>query len=545
MGVWLSNAGLALMARRMKEIPRELKLAGKPLEEIPSKYLVRIGNKLSERPSGTWLTEKDVEQLKPMLEGRKPNLSESENKKFKLIQQAWDKLTRENGWNREILATLADVSLDTIRRMRKSGFGAKKENIEEVAKVLGVKFEELVDLNQSESQPPINANLKNTVYPEEFKALISEKTRVFVGRKFVFDAIAKFFQDKDRGYFTIIGEPGQGKSTILAKYILDHPQECIVHFNIRAEGKNRVDYFLESVCNQLIKRYNLNSQIPSRAFEDGVFVSRLLEQVSQLLQENEKLTIAIDALDEVDMESQKTGSNLLFLPRYLPQNIYFLLTRRPKKIPLIVETPQEELDIRYYPNQGMNDIKEYIQLFLQDPDYEEDLKRWIAQQKLTSEQFVNKIAEKSEINFMYVKYVLPTIAKKFYKDLQLDGLPQGLEQYYLDHWIRMGMTAQPKPRLKLNIIFTLAELKTPVSSEVLARISRCEEDLVLDVLEDWEEFLKFQDLENIECYGVYHPSFNDFLQEKSTLELSSVSLKQINQRIVEYLDELIDNDDED
>jgi Effector-associated domain 10 len=57
--------------------------------------------------------------------------------------------------------------------------------------------------------PPLN----------QFKSLIEDKTKWFVGRTYVFDAIQSFINNNPKGYFTIIGDPGQGKSAILAKYV--------------------------------------------------------------------------------------------------------------------------------------------------------------------------------------------------------------------------------------------------------------------------------------------------------------------------------------
>jgi hypothetical protein len=60
-------------------------------------------------------------------------------------------------------------------------------------------------------QPPSFTSLS------QFQSLIQDKTEGFVGREYVFDAIQAFIQDNKKGYFTIIGDPGQGKSAILAK----------------------------------------------------------------------------------------------------------------------------------------------------------------------------------------------------------------------------------------------------------------------------------------------------------------------------------------
>ena len=47
--------------------------------------------------------------------------------------------------------------------------------------------------------------------PTQFQSLIADKTKEFVGREYVFDAIEAFIANNPKGYFTIIGDPGQGK----------------------------------------------------------------------------------------------------------------------------------------------------------------------------------------------------------------------------------------------------------------------------------------------------------------------------------------------
>ena len=71
-------------------------------------------------------------------------------------------------------------------------------------------------------QPPSFTSLS------QFQSLIQDKTEGFVGREYVFDAIQAFIQDNKKGYITIIGDPGQGKSAILAKYVQN--TGSIAHF---------------------------------------------------------------------------------------------------------------------------------------------------------------------------------------------------------------------------------------------------------------------------------------------------------------------------
>ncbi|MEA5528978.1 hypothetical protein VB638_05135 [Dolichospermum sp. UHCC 0684] len=92
--------------------------------------------------------------------------------------------------------------------------------------------------------------------PTEFQTVIDDKTNLFCGRKFVFNAISKFIKDHKSGYFTILGDAGMGKSAIAAKYIVDHPG-TICFFNIRAEGRNRPDVFLKLSFRDFLQRQDI------------------------------------------------------------------------------------------------------------------------------------------------------------------------------------------------------------------------------------------------------------------------------------------------
>ncbi len=83
-----------------------------------------------------------------------------------------------------------------------------------------------------------NTNFTNTRgHPPEFQQIINAKNYNFIGREFVFSAINNFLDQYDRGYFTIIGEPGIGKSAIIAHYVSQNPG--IVYYNVEIAGKNR------------------------------------------------------------------------------------------------------------------------------------------------------------------------------------------------------------------------------------------------------------------------------------------------------------------
>jgi len=373
-----------------------------------------------------------------------------------------------------------------------------------------------------------------------FQSLIQDKTEGFVGREYVFDAIQAFIQENKKGYFTIIGDPGQGKSAILAKYVQD--TGCIAHFNVQLQGPNRADQFLESVCKQLVARYQLPyDPLPSNATQDGEFLGQLLDEVAQR-RNGKPVVIAVDALDEVDSGSYR-DANILYLPLHLPDGVYFIMTRRRGvEVPFTTYAPVQIISLLDYQIDSQRDVRLYIHNRV---DGSENLRQQIDERQETIIVFTDNIANKSENNFMYLRYVLLDIEKGLYKDLTLESFPQGLQGYYSFHWRRMGMTANPLPDAKIKIVYILGEVKQPVSRQQICEFSGEDSRIVQPVLNEWEQFLHNFIKEHQKRYSVYHTSFRDFLHRQDILEETGLTIPGINQLIVNSLTKgLFDNDED-
>jgi hypothetical protein len=371
--------------------------------------------------------------------------------------------------------------------------------------------------------------VKKPELPLEFQSLITEKIKSFCGRKFVFTAFANFINTNEKGYFTVIGDAGMGKSTIAAKYVFDNKTIC--YFNNLQENRNSPELFLESIRQQLINRYQLTNL-------DKDDLSTLLVKATEKLTTNEKLIIVVDALDEVKQEPG--GENILYLPKTLPDNVYFFLTRRryeATKERLYAEgLKKESLDLTdpKYNQENQHDIQEYIRFCLKnDPEHKDGLQTWIETKHITPDAFVNQLATKSDNNFMYLRYVLPVIAEGKYNDLNLTQLPQGLQNYYQTHWERMRMNDSSK-KMKVMILFILVEIGTPISGEMMFDIVNEDECDVDDILNEWIEYLKPQTIDEDICYSIYHASFLDFLKRKKELKPTRRLFEDVNQRIVDY-----------
>ncbi|WP_375515930.1 ATP-binding protein [uncultured Nostoc sp.] len=392
----------------------------------------------------------------------------------------------------------------------------------------------------SSSKPPTTINSRG--HPTEFEQIIQEKSQNFVGREFVFTAINNFLHRHNQGYFTTIGAPGSGKSAILAKFVTNNPQ--VIYYNAELEGKNHADEFLRNICTQLINQYSLNyTSLPDNATEGSWFFSSLLQQISDELEPDQKLIIAIDGLNCIDRNSQPPGTNLFYLPRYLPDGVYFLLTRRPflrEKSGLLIETPSQSLDLADYPEQNRQDIQAYIQNYLTpltplpyegrgEQDYSpplvgeglgerSNLKSWLSNHQISEQEFCDRLTTLSENNFMYLSQVISAIAENFYPEsFESNQLPPGLEAYYQQHLQKMFPPEQGTEH-STDVLNVLIQQQKAISVQVLAQtaagiaqIIDTDEYDVEEVLENWLEFLQQQRIASQTHYSLYHSNFRDWL----------------------------------
>jgi hypothetical protein len=392
---------------------------------------------------------------------------------------------------------------------------------------------------------------------QEFAAIIHQKSANFLGRNFVFTAINNFLNRYNRGYFTIIGLPGSGKSAIIAQYInQNNPPENrqVIYYNAELEGKNHAEEFLKYICSQIIATFDQISlpNLPDNATEGSWFLSLLLQQISDNLQPNQKLIIAIDSLNCINSQLQPPGTNIFYLPRYIPQGVYFLLTRRPflsDNSGLLIEAPVQSLHLEDYPQENKRDIQNYIRRNLtpltplpyegmgeQDASNspspiteieeknlsnspllageglgERSIKSWLNTHQINEAEFITNLTNRSENNFMYVSRILTAITNNFYPQPSQIGtsFPPQLETYYQQHLEKMlGSQHQDFP---LAVLQVLAQTTQPISVTDIANFLNTDEYDVEEVLEDWLEFLQVETIFDSTTYKFYHDNFRQWL----------------------------------
>ncbi|MFM2062446.1 MAG: hypothetical protein RLZZ507_2116 [Cyanobacteriota bacterium] len=454
-----------------------------------------------------------------------------------------DLARRKKGWTTKEIKwyRYANCSDSTLVRFQ-HGERVEQETFVALCKAVGIEnWEDIVDktpVARKKNQESENEQPKEIPF-QPLPAIIASKLEGFVGREYVFSAISEFINSKPNGYFTITADPGMGKSAILAKYVQD--TECIYHFNIEQEGQNDPQQFLESICQQIIQRYQLPYSLSDEAKNNGIFLSKLLEEVAKKSNGN-PVVIAVDALDEVDQSKQNKTANILYLPRYLPQGIYFITTvRRDANVRLMTDSPKQILNLlEEYQAESREDICTYVRNRVNNS---ETLRQWIKSQSVTQEKFIDEIANRSQNNFMYLFHVMRDIEENEYQDLNLEGLPTGLQEYYKFHWVRMGMNDEPRPMIKLYVVYHLAETRQPISCELISEYIHETPLTVQEILEKWLQFLHKRLIEDRTCYSIYHRSFSEFLHDQEIVKQAGVSLQVINKQKADYLWEAMFGDE--
>jgi Domain of unknown function (DUF4062)/AAA ATPase domain len=356
------------------------------------------------------------------------------------------------------------------------------------------------------------------LYPFEyfitFENYIIERSKDFVGRQFVFDALDNFIATEESGYFIIEGDPGIGKTALMAQ-LVKH-RSYLYYFNIRLQSITEVKLFLHNICVQLINLLQLrNISIPEKqkesekVFENGSLLNNCLLEASRKLEADERFVLVIDALDEADKPEQ--GGNLLCLPENLPKGVFVVATNRHNHFIPLQTSRQKGFILRHDSPENIEDIRNYLYYYIQDEQFQQRLQSL----HMKPEDFTGRMLTLSEGNFMYLHYVLPAIKDEtFHLDI-LNELPKGLEAYYHFHWQKMREQDTEKfDRLIKPVVCVLAAIEEDVSIDKIAEITNIEYGHVLYVIRKWREFLHEKKTNGIRYYRIYHSTFQKFLEEE-------------------------------
>ena len=106
-----------------------------------------------------------------------------------------------------------------------------------------------------------------------------ERAHIFVGRAAMFEQIEAYIVSESRSAFAILGEPGVGKSALMAKAYeharTNHPDTVIVCRYIGAtRNSSSLPLLLRSMCHELSRAYGKDETVVSNAEESAILEFR-------------------------------------------------------------------------------------------------------------------------------------------------------------------------------------------------------------------------------------------------------------------------------
>lgn len=310
------------------------------------------------------------------------------------------------------------------------------------------------------------------------------------------------------GYIFFKGSPGSGKTTFI--YNLELKNE-----NIIILGK----YYLKGIDTQYNIQYNSSGDILGKWFINTINkylynsflnvenkseielikkVDSYLKTLSDLgIKENKKFIFFIDGIDEILLiNKERINTFFEILPNNLYENIFIIISGNNEElIPMYIEkkiviniTPLNINEIIYFVNNEINSQNLIL---------------------------IKKIAEKSEGNPLYLKYLIKYLKNQssITEDI-LNTIPSfsgEIKNYYELYWKKIENDSQI-----IKVLALLSRIRKNIQKEEFFKLFSLEEKYNLEVI-----LLKVNHLINNKnnTLKIYHSSFEEFIKEK-TLSLN-------------------------
>jgi hypothetical protein len=347
----------------------------------------------------------------------------------------------------------------------------------------------------------------------EFYLRIEELTETFKGRTSERKKLLNFVIEKNKGYFSIQGNPGIGKSALIAQFFKDlksHKEinnvQVVEYFIRRGTEQAKIDYLL----NYLIKRtddlFPQGKEIRAEANEIYAFQQQLFSKW-RLWGENSKgnkLLFLIDGLDE-GVENNVVN----YMPRENFENILIIFGSRPgghKSIDDLWTTlpgaHHTSLELK-----GLS--KEDIRALIYEVANKYEIER--------ESKWIDAVQQRSEGNPLYLKLLCNALENGSIQLNDIHALPKEIDTFYKE--ILQRYSRDTDGDALLNCLYGFAAAKDYLTESHLGLINKLGIAKSKEVLSTLKEVLFENPLtEDVLDYQLFHESFREYLMNPTAVK---------------------------
>jgi tetratricopeptide (TPR) repeat protein len=403
-----------------------------------------------------------------------------------------------------------------------------------------VYFEKVLKQLRGQEKLEIEGNfieLNRTLMPLDNEIYIEEYRRDFYGRKWLFEAYAKWLEDFSTKVFVMLGQAGSGKTAFVAELCHRHDEIYGAHFckynnSERANPKRAIMSIAYHLSTQVPAYRDLILQLPDlddliSKGTNRLFEYLITEPLRKIPSFDHPVVLIIDALDEASKDLRTDLLDVIVSEfNKTPEWLKLFVTTRPEKDILRKLRSINSVIIEENDQLNMEDIKGYLREQLNDRLPAQDV------------SIIETIARKSEGNFLYAKEVVRAIKEERLDIEESDRFPDGLTNIYSNYFTRMFTSDGPwnyrqdiRPLMEI-----LSANYEPLSVEVI------------DGIIGWDSY----DAEDIRDYihvlfptrnGVIEPihkSIMDWLTDREKSGSFRIHDVSGHGRIVDYLEQWYD-----
>ena len=369
--------------------------------------------------------------------------------------------------------------------------------------------------------PARGVDPRQLLEPWDFTPFLVEKFKGFVGREWLFQEIDEW-RSKDRpAVLVIVGEPGIGKSAIVA---------ALVHRNLKGQvlayhccrtdtpatlepasfvrslagmfSARLPEYSKALDCSSVINSLRRADTDPESAFEAAVLAP--LHKIKQL--QRNRYYLLIDALDESLTRAQSPTIFDVLCTRLdrLPPWLGLIATTRNDPSVL---NPLRSLRVQIITAQdpkNQDDVRRFIRFRLREAPFRQKAK---ADRKLLA-RLEADLLRSSAGNFLFVRTALDAIERGQLDFDHIENLPPGLSSLYEIFFRRLFPNPAKDFGRSRTVLETIAAAREPLTREQIAAATGLDpEEELLGILSRLASFVPASEGR----YALFHKSLFDWL----------------------------------